>query len=89
MGPCCLVGLLVGACLVAAAGTSPGGPSQVPSGALSRDHELRLRSPWAAQLGWESHVPMCGAARVWNQSLMDAATYKDFSRACKVKGDPS
>eukprot|EP00884_Botryococcus_braunii_P009340 jgi/Botrbrau1/18407/Bobra.0794s0001.1 len=75
-----LAALVSGACLGVAEGLSSGTPA--PAANWSSDSELLLGSPWAARLGWNRTLPMCGADRKWNQSKVDQAKYDDFMEAC-------
>jgi hypothetical protein len=74
--------LMAGACWGMAAGASSGGPAGGPAEAWPSERQLLLRSPWAAALGWNSSLPVCGADRKWNQSMVDAAQFADFMKAC-------
>jgi hypothetical protein len=66
----------------AAAGTSSVRPAPSIVDKWSNDSEVLLGSPWAAHLGWNRTLPMCGADQKWNESAVNAATYDDFMTAC-------
>ncbi len=79
---CWLPVLVAGACWGEAAGASSVRPVQGLVGNWSSERELLLRSPWAAPLGWNRTLPMCGADQKWNQSALDATGYREFMKAC-------
>eukprot|EP00884_Botryococcus_braunii_P010683 jgi/Botrbrau1/19616/Bobra.0637s0004.1 len=67
----------------AAAGTSSVKPALSSGNNWSSDSELLLgSSPWAARLGWNRTLPMCGTDNRWNESAVNAATDEDFYHAC-------
>ena len=74
--------VLAATCWGAAAGTSSvrTRPSLVDK--WSSDSEVLLGWPWAARLGWNRTLPMCGADQRWNESAVNAATWGDFASAC-------
>eukprot|EP00884_Botryococcus_braunii_P001757 jgi/Botrbrau1/11582/Bobra.247_1s0003.1 len=80
--PCWLAVLVSGANLGVALGLSFNGPGPAPAANWSNDSELLLGSPWAAQLGWNRTLPMCGADRKSDQSKVDTATNAIWMEAC-------
>ncbi len=79
---CWLPALVSGVCWGGAAAASSVTPVRGLVGNWSSDRELLLRSPWAARLGWNRTLPMCGDGQKWNQSAVDAGGYEDFIKAC-------
>jgi hypothetical protein len=84
MRRCWLAVMVAGTCLgpAAGAGASSVGTVRELADAWPSERQLLLRSPWAAALGWNSTMSMCGTTQRWNQSTADAATYDDFKKAC-------
>eukprot|EP00884_Botryococcus_braunii_P010681 jgi/Botrbrau1/19614/Bobra.0637s0002.1 len=66
----------------AAAGTSSVRPALSLVDNWSSDSEVLLGWPWAARLGWNRTLPMCGADQMWNKSAVNTATAYDFYRGC-------
>eukprot|EP00884_Botryococcus_braunii_P008568 jgi/Botrbrau1/17712/Bobra.0166s0134.1 len=79
---CWLAVLASGAYLGVVLGISSNRPCPAPAGNRSSDSELLLGWPLAARLGWNRTLPMCGADRKWNHSMVEMAKIEDYKKAC-------